>query len=597
MYKMSEAFSEAIKAPARQTTSVVLVELNTKAEALTATIQDSSGIREVNSLTKGFLSPSENIYTGEHCPSFLLDGFSITNSNDVSDAQGNFLQPVVVTVNYKNVHKCNNVILAGNPHDLVKEVTIKFFKGVTQVHELTKTIAMARDGVQGFNVECDKIELHIKSTHLPERPVTLYYFGSVSSIIFENNDYSDLTVLEALGSDDLLPYSPVSANEATYSLDNIDSFFTPSNKLSPLYGLMKPGSATYIYTGCAVGNGEYEMVPMGEYFITEWSAPNSSPYSDITAHDRMYDIMDNDLPLLRTVHNESIASLFRRIMVALNVPYDKYKINVNKTVQITFGFQIGSKVRDAFNAICEAGVCYITCDRNGIITLQDFELGTAALVMKDDDYILNVNNLERFDTIINKLNITIYEPSLWRDDRTLSEFAIIVDPGRSVIDDITFSNSPVVLLNSVSLLNTSKVKIAQVDYGHDRLRLTLDNTDAAALTVNVNASATYIKFIERTRSVDGNPMSRTSLKINNKLVQTTAHADLIASLLLNAITDPFSLFDISSRGNPALQPGDIIELSAPAAGVYNEVVEIRSGKYNFDGALTCDYTARRVLYD
>ncbi|MNH05510.1 hypothetical protein D3C79_648340 [compost metagenome] len=515
----------------------------------------------------------------------------------MSDTTGLLLSPVVITINYENAHVCKNILIACNEHDMLKDVKVVAYHNSTVVYEKQFQITKPRDGIQGFEIICNKLELTIYSTAIKERPATLYYFGSPNRLIFEKSDFSDLSVLETLGSEDTLPYSKVSANELSYTLDNIDSFFTPSNKRSPMYGLMEPGSFTNMFVGVETSMDVFEMIPMGEYYITEWSAPNDSPYSDITAHDELYDLMDEELPLLRTVNNETISSLFRRIMDALGVPVNKYKIDVSKTVRLPFGFQIGSKVRDAFDAICEAGVCYIMCDRNGVIVMKDFEYKNPSITMTADDYIINVNNIERFDSIINKLNITVYEPTLWRVNNSLSDFTNIVDPGTHVLDDITITDNPVVQISNVGLLNSYGCTIKHIDYGHNKLRLTIENSSSAASTINVTASVVYIKFIERTKVIQAAPQSRTGMEIKNQLIQSSEHADMIVDSIIDTIKDPFSLFTLTTRGNPAIEPGDLIGIDADIAKVFNEVIEIRSAKYTFDGGLECTYTGRRAKYD
>lgn len=597
MFTTSSKFSVAIKAPARTTTAITTILVNKNAKPLSASITDSEITNNAPSLFRGFLKNTMYTYSGQSCPTYITEAYSPSISTQVSDSSGVFITPVIFTVNYENAHLCNNVLIVCNEHDMIKEARIVMYDNDAPVYDTVITVDKPRIGIQGMGVVCNKIELIVMSTHLPNRPATIFFMGSPYRLIFEKTDFSDISVLEALGADDILPYSNVSANELSYSLDNIDSLFTPSNKESAMYGLMTPGSFTEVFIGVEVEIDKFEMIPMGEYYVTEWSAPNGSPYSSITAHDILYDLLDKELPLLRTVYNETISSLFRRVMEALKVPVNKYKIEVTKTVPITFGFQIGSKVSDTFNAICEAGVCYITCNRNGEIVLKDFEYNKPVLTMSADDYIFDINNLERFDSIINALNITVYEPTLWRVNDSLKDFVGKVSPGTFVLDDITLTDSPVVLVNSVGLTDSPGCTIKDIDYGHNKLRLTIQNSTSQSATVNVTASVVHIKFIERSTTTPASPQSRTNMVINNQLIQTTEHANMIVGALSDTIKDPFSLFTWSSRGNPAAEPGDLILLKAPIAKVFDEVIELRSAKYTFDGGLECDYTGRRVKYD
>lgn len=597
MLNVSYSFLEAMQAPARQTTATVLLNLNNSAKPQTAIVTGDGTQRDASTIVRGFLSSNELQYTGGECPEVLKSKQAPFISTQRSDATGKFATPVKLTVTYGADHTTQNILLTGNPHDLLGDVTITCYKN--EVAVLTKKLKMkrARDGIYiPTKLACDKIELEILSTRLPNRPATVYYFGSPGQLIIERDYLAETNILEELGADDLLPYAPVTANEADVVLDNVDSVFTPSNKTSPLHGLMAPGSKLEVFFGVAITGSLFDMVPMGTYFITEWSAPNDSSQSSIIAHDRLYDLIGEDIPLLKVVHGETITGIFRRIMDAMKIPSNKYRINVNSTILVPFGYLPGETVGDVFNLLSEAGLCYIYVDRQDRITLTDSGRQSPVMTMKDTDYIQTINNLERYNTIYNKLTVDINEPILRRTEKMLDGYQAIVDPGVTTLDDITFPNVPVVLLNSVSLFENHPAFIETIDYGHDRLRLKVNNSSGAVMQIQISAAATYLDSLKRTRSIPGSTISRTSLRISNPLIQTAEHADRIMAGMQNAISDPFSLFEFLSRGNPALEVGDVIRIQAPAAHIEDEAVEIRRAEYRFDGGLECSYTTRRVRY-
>ncbi|MNH07511.1 hypothetical protein D3C79_669050 [compost metagenome] len=179
----------------------------------------------------------------------------------------------------------------------------------------------------------------------------------------------------------------------------------------------------------------------------------------------------------------------------------------------------------------------------------------------------------------------------------LDGYDVAIETGQHTIDDIAFSNNPVVQLNSVSVLDNNKVTLTQIDYGHNRLRLKFNNNSSAVVRTQLNASATYLDSVKRIRTIDGTKLSRTALVISNPLIQTPEHADIILNGMKEAIADPFSLFDINSRGNCAMEIGDVLEIKAPIAKIISEHVEIRRANYTYDGGLEATYVARRVKYD
>lgn len=598
MFTVTEDFQIAVKAPARQTIAAVVMTLNSLVRPRTVTVADAGTVVEAPNIVRGFISREEHIYVGAECPTILKEPYSPFVSESRSNAGGVFEDPPVITIQYDIPHNTRNFLITGNPNDLIRNCLVKVYLGASVVYETHLEVQRSRDGlVFPTPIRCDRIEVTILSTYLPDRPATIYYCGSPGTLIIEKDHFADLTLLEEVGSGDLLPYAGVTANETDITLDNIDSIFTPSNKYSPLHGLMSPGSPVEVFFGVAIANETYETIPMGTFFVTEWSAPNESAFSNITAHDRLYDLIGMDAPLLRVVHGETITGLFRRMCDALGIPSNKYVIKVNKTVPVTFGYPLGTTVGEAFDTLCEAGLCYIYVDRKDRITLSDQLSLNPLLTMTDDDYIQTINNLERYDTIYNKLTVDIFEPILRRNDKALEGYDVAAEPGVTLLDDIEFSDAPVLLLNSVAVMDNFKVRIKETAYGYDRLRLTLENTSPEVIKAKLNASVTYIDSIKRTRSIEGNPISRSQLKISNPLVQTTEHANQILAGMKEAISDPFSLFELDSRGNPALEVGDVITLQAPAAKILQEVVEIRRASFRFDGGLECSYTTRRVKYD
>lgn len=595
MLEVSPGFKEAVKAPARESSAVAIIHLNAKAKPSICSVTEGTTTYEAPDLVRGFLSDYDITYVGDLCPPDLRDAYVAWKSRTTSDATGTFTEPPVISITYAQTHACKNILIVGNQFDLIKEVNIKIYNGPLLAFEMMLSISAARDGINlPEAVMCTRMEITILSTALPNRPAFLYFIGNPHKLIIERDSFQDISVLEELGSDDLRPYSTVTSNELDISLANIDSLFTPSNKLSPLHGTMVPGIKIEAYVSIATSFPAFEVIPMGEYYTSEWSSPTESVVSNITAHDLLYELLDREIPLIRAVHSETVASLFRRLMIVMDIPLDKIKIRVSKTVPLVFGFYPGKTVGDALDSICEAGMCYVYVDRTGAIVLQDYAYTEPVITMSDHDYILTVNNLERYNSVFKSLSVDIHEPILRRNDRLLDGYEIVIEPGTTVLDDIEFSNSPVVLLNSVSKNEATSAIIKDVDYGHNKLRITINNYMPTNQLAKLSASATYLDAIKRTRSIDGNTVSRSVLKVTNPLIQTSEHADMFNNSMKESITDPFSLFELDTRGNPSIELGDIIVANVPSSKVVNEVIEIRRAKYDFDGGLTCIYTGRRV---
>src|SRR5690606_31825461 len=114
------------------------------------------------------------------------------------------------------------------------------------------------------------------------------------------------------------PIGYVSANELSLTLNNSDRAFTPTNKESPFYGKLRPGIRVEAFIELEIVENEFESVPLGIFWTAgDWTATSSSVEASIKCYDRLSEIRDRDMPMLRVARHTTVKEMFETLFEAL----------------------------------------------------------------------------------------------------------------------------------------------------------------------------------------------------------------------------------------------------------------------------------------
>lgn len=439
-----------------------------------------------------------------------------------------------------------------------------------------------------------KREIHGESRYT-EAKIKLHLLdGEV--ITLEDDDIIDLELLEELTSNEELPFGGVSSNEFVFSVENMDKKYTPANPASPYYGRIGPGVVVEGLIGLEVEPDVMEYVSLGIYTVSEWRAPSQGVEATVTAYDRLFDLREETVPMLRMTENTTVGELFNILFKSLGLLPNEYFVDESIDYLVPYGFVPQGKVGDVLSSLSQAGMCTVITDRrNRIIVSSSVNSEASVDTWTDDDQIITIDNPEKFNSIYGKASIGIYAASVRRTNTLTNISNIEIASGDTYFEKAEFSTTPVVNLEDVTVKNTAGVVLQELKYGTHQVSILLNNPTAKAQVVTLAMTGVYVAFTKRELlGLSAKPLSKKQLDISNELIQTAEHAQALMNVLLPSITDPFALFELEVRGNPAVELGDVIKIEAPSVKIATTDIQIYRSTIRYDGSLEGTMTGRRV---
>lgn len=417
------------------------------------------------------------------------------------------------------------------------------------------------------------------------------------TVVLTDEEISSFDLLEEITSNEELPFGGVSANEFAFSLDNIDKRFTPSNASGPYYGYLKPGVEVIARLGLEVATDVFEYVPLGIFYVAEWRAPSQDVTASITAYDKLFNLLEEPVPMLRVVENTTIKNLFTDLFLALDFTLPNILVDNRLNIPVPFGFAASGTVKDALDKLSEAGMCTVAITRsNQVAITSSIHTDSSSLEWTDDNQVITIDNPEKFNAIYGALSVAIHEPSLRRSSDLVSLSNLDLASGSVTLEKTQFSKMPVVTVESASLNNTKGSFVEEFNYGSDNMTILLNNPLTVKEVVTVVVKGVYCLFTKR-ELITNIPSINTKkqLNIDNDLIQTAAHAQKVTDVLLRYMTDPFALYEADARGNPALTTGDVITLSSEVDAISPTAIRIFRSTLRYDGSIEASIVGRKVI--
>lgn len=437
------------------------------------------------------------------------------------------------------------------------------------------------------------------------KPKVLVYFDGDSNppILFEENGVVSIQLLEESRAESGNPLGQVSSNELTVSFDNSARAFTPTNTLSPYYGKLKPNTLIKPYLALETTPGVFEEIPLGVFRTGDWSSPSGSVEASVTCYDKLYEIGDKDVPMLPVKQNTTIAELFLMLFQALGVT--EYSIDPSLTQAVLVGWLPKGKVRDALQVLATAGNCSARADRYERIVVQsNHTSGIPVETWTDNNQVETADNPQKYLDVYSVVKVNYKQPYIKVSSSLLKIENLTIPNGGLTMSDIEFTSAPVTSVDQVRLIGATNAMVANVQYGAHTITLQITNpSDSETVTLEVTGRVvemlTSAVTVQDDDAVAG--IGTKEFKVDNYLIQSKAVAESYAYALLQYVKDPLANLTISARGNPALEPGDVLQIQDPTDKIETvNVVPFRL-QLNYDGALDCSLNTRKaeanMIYD
>jgi hypothetical protein len=354
--------------------------------------------------------------------------------------------------------------------------------------------------------------------------ITEVDFGAVQE--YTGDKLISLKVLEEM---DLLA-STVPSNEMQFVLDNSDQYFNILNP-SGVYRFIVPNQEISAELGLLIGENKYEWIPMGRYYLTEWTVEEGAMTSTFVGRDIFTKL---DLAeYTRLLQNTNLHALALDILDEANIT--DYEIDEGLKNISTVGYKEKIKVREALQMIAIAGKAVVRQGRDGSIVIEQYE------ELKFETGYITWTGLALGETA------------------STGEFASAATYPQVYVDytfqQIDFDNA---------------YEIPKITLGQNITHLVFKVTPATGAQFDVKVINTAIK-------------EGIGYEINNPLINTEAHALDVSEWMFqyyNMIAD----YQANWRQNPALECGNIILIEDRFGN--KKKARITKNEFNFSGYLS-----------
>lgn len=429
--------------------------------------------------------------------------------------------------------------------------------------------------------------------------VEVYFDGDEKApTIFEGDDIAIISSLEEEKADFDNPLGLVTANEIDVTFDNSDRKFTPTNNNSPYYSKLKPNILIKPYLGLLLPDESLEYIPLGVYRTGDWRTPSMSVEATVTAYDRLYALGELSVPMLPVAVDINIGKLFKVLFDALGLGPDEYYIDPTLNQRVSIGWFPQGKARDAFQTLAVAGKCSINVDRYGVIRVKNnFSAGSHVAVLTDDNQIISVENPQRYLDIYSAVRINYSIPYI-KESESILKVENLKVPNGGIAFEVAFNNGPVYSVEQISLIGARNATIEEIKYGAWAVAIRIRNHGAAEV-VNLEAIGRVVDKLDSTYNVqDDDAVVEFGLKeltISNYLIQNEDVARTYGNALIQYVTDPSTNFKLSVRGDPALEVGDIIQISNDIDKIGTKNIRLSRINLDYDGGLSAGIEARKPV--
>lgn len=508
MIKVSKKFKEAVYAPTRRTTAKVSFEIldNEAYNDNTSTVTSEAPISRINQVTNKIRNMSHKYATFER-DYFKLDGsFYIPPkpnegdselgwwSGDISDENGVFTPYQVLEFNFTEEHNSMGLTITFDSmaNEYAKDFDIEVYRlDGTLIHKETvidndKATYVLVQGLDNYG----KIVITIKKWAKPFRRARIVEvdFGVIQE--YGDDKLIKLNIIEEMN----IISDKIPSNEIRFTIDNSNKEF---NILNPegFYRFLKERQEVKATIGVEVSENEFEFVPMGKFYLTDWQSDEGALTTTFIARD-IFELLENKE--YTSINDTNLYDLAEDILTKAGV--EDYYIDPKLKDIPTNGFEKPLNSRKALQYLGIAGKSAVYQDRQGVLQINQFK----TLDERDTQYI-NFAGPDMFTGMV----------------------YVAVDEGYDM-KNITFDN----------VYKEPQIKLDKLLY-------------SLVMVINNGEEKEEVTFYNEGVK-EGN-----SFKIDNPLINTVEHAGEVAEWIIEEY-NLRAIYNIDWRQNPALECGDIV---------------------------------------
>ena len=342
--------------------------------------------------------------------------------------------------------------------------------------------------------------------------------------------------------------------------------------------------------------GDIEYTPLGTFYSDEWQVNQDSQWVKLSAVDKLLRFQEKTYIGFPLKSRASLYEIAEHVLVAGGLTPSNFVISETlKNIVVDEAYLPKTTVWDALQEIANAGLCKIYKDRNDrmIIRVE----GDATV---PSDVIIEPSNMFSYTSSVsltefaNSIRVEYCEINIAEDLSDAAEIQLTLDGGEERTLEVDYS-SEIAYVSAVS--DNSSIKIRSFNTGVNACLITVYNASSQAtsgtITISGNAIEVTTKSITKReqKSIDDYGIVEYSHP-TSELVQSSARAEYIASVLLQKMKAGEGVITQNWRGNPSLKLGQTYKSIDRFDTEGNLLCEYN--KITFDGSLNQETRGRKV---
>ena len=424
------------------------------------------------------------------------------------------------------------------------------------------------------------MEAYNAETRYLEQKIVIYFTETDPVEMTRDNFLISTSILEdmysSIGS---TPFGGITSNELTISLYNENGIFNPENKSSKYYGLIKKGIKIESFIKPVE---EDEWDPFGVFYVTDWVTSSSGMTAEITANDKLYTIFNGPKPELTIFRDVPFAEF-----IITYFAYFGCTVKIDETIDVVLPYVYMSAYdnnKTFLSSLMTSVLADCFCNHKGEITiLSKVAKRDKKDVFTDDNQIINISVKQSIVTNYDSAVVTCYKGQESAEGNLLSADNISLVPGLNNIGKYKLPTSPILRVTSVKATCKDAIKINSFRASDADISCIIQSTSNTTTKLDINGTALEEIIIDI--GVAGN----SPLSVDSKFVQRETMAQQIKEYAEAYVNTDTPTLELTIRGNPLLELGDMIEVDSNYYRI-KYIGTIIKVSYEYQGHLSCVLT-------
>ena len=408
------------------------------------------------------------------------------------------------------------------------------------------------------------VDIIIYASSAPNRPAVILEVPVSSSIIYEDKDLVDISLLEELSYEDSLEkLGGISANELSVNFSNEDESFYFNNPTSPVAGYLKKNRRIRAWLGAeSLDTGAVVWSMLGTFWTYDWNVPVGSLIAKTTAFDTIGLLGTQKYYNHAVYRDKSVGELIEIVLTEAKQRFEFLTWEIEPALYdiiVPIAWFMYDSYMAALNRIASCDLVNIYCARDGRIMATRRLSGVST---SDDVWSESTNIVETTYPTLHTDRTNYIDVHITKVSVSEEEVLKIDNAGYNVqageIRDFTFSG-PVETLTSIQVDSAAEYTYEWYSWG---LRVTFTtkgkfNSIVVRGQVIATDSSSSVHLQDDVAIEDDGIVSS---EVRSDFIQTEAHAARLAKYLYDNIEISAYDAEVKYRGDISLTLNDKINL-------------------------------------